>query len=108
MRADAASQAPTSTEARARELCLRCRRPASHCWCAQLPCLVTRTRVVIVQHPRERTVAIGTARMAHLALEGSLLIEGLRLDDHPALTPLLAADAHAAVLYPDGARPLET
>jgi len=63
--------------------------------------------VVFVQHPRERTVAIGTARMAHLALEGSALVEGLRLDEHAALAHLFAPDAHVAVLYPDGARPLE-
>ncbi|MBI1948869.1 MAG: DTW domain-containing protein [Deltaproteobacteria bacterium] len=90
-----------------REVCWRCRRPRSYCWCAELPRLQTRTRVVFVQHPRERTVAIGTARMAHLALEGSQLVEGLALDEHAALQHLFAHDAHVAVLYPDGARPLD-
>jgi DTW domain-containing protein YfiP len=90
-----------------RDVCWRCRRPASHCWCAQLPSLRPRTEVVFVQHPRERSVAIGTARMAHLALQGSRFVEGLHLDQHPALAPLFASDAQVAVLYPDGARPLE-
>ena len=53
-----------------RSACLRCRRPTSVCWCAHLPTLPTTTRVVLLQHPRERRMAIGTARMAHLSLPG--------------------------------------
>lgn len=73
------------------------------CWCAQLPSLsTTKTRVVFVQHPRERDVAIGTARMAHLALPGSRFIEGLAID---AQIADVAEDA--ALLFPgEGARPL--
>lgn len=63
--------------------------------------------MLFVQHPRERTVAVGTARMAHLALQGSTLVEALHVDDHAALAPLFAPDAQAAVLYPDHATPLE-
>jgi len=86
--------------------CLRCRRPSSACWCAQLPALATKTQVVILQHPRERDVAIGTARMTHLCLPGSRLVEGLAFDDHPALQDVF--DDDTAVLYPgEDARPLE-
>ncbi len=46
-------------------------------------------------------MAIGTARMAHLALPGSLFIEGLAIDDH------LPDEDDVAVLFPgEGARPL--
>ena len=62
---------------------MRCRRPQSHCYCASLPQLTTKTRVVFLQHPRERHVAIGTARMAHLSLPQSTLVEGIVLDAHP-------------------------
>jgi DTW domain-containing protein YfiP len=89
-----------------RTTCRRCRRPTSACWCAQLPSLSTSTQVVILQHPRERDVAIGTARMAHLCLPGSRLVEGLAFDDHPALQDIF--DDDTAVLYPgEEARPLE-
>jgi DTW domain-containing protein len=70
--------------------------------------------VIFLQHPRERDVAIGTARMAHLALAGSRLLEGLRFDEHPEVQPLLPVSAPAAparrvaVLFPgEGARPLD-
>lgn len=47
---------------------------------------------------------IGTARMAHLALAGSRLLDGIAFDDDPRLTDLFAADAVApgsvAVLFP--------
>jgi hypothetical protein len=43
-------------------MCTRCRRPRSVCYCAALPHLDTTTRVVILQHPRERDMPIGTAR----------------------------------------------
>lgn len=93
-----------------RQTCLRCRRPASHCYCAHLPCLETKTRVLFLQHPRERDVAIGTARMAHLSLAGSVLVEGIHLDEHPAVNGVLdgVPAGEAAVLFPgEDARPLE-
>jgi DTW domain-containing protein YfiP len=66
----------------------------------------TTTQVVLVQHPRERDVAIGTARMTHLSLPGSRLVEGLAFDDHPALQDIF--DDDTAVLYPgEDARPLD-
>jgi DTW domain-containing protein YfiP len=79
----------------ARVVCGRCRRPATVCWCDHLPHLPTRTRIVILQHPREREVGIGTARMAHLALPESTLRVGLRFDDLPL--------EGAALLFPGGA-----
>lgn len=84
-----------------RNLCLRCRRPESVCYCSQLPPrLETRTRVVFLQHPRERKVAIGTARMAHLALANSELHEGVDFTGHPRLEALAARPESVAVLFP--------
>src|SRR5262245_58378018 len=76
--------------------CRRCRRPPGHCFCALIPRLATRTRIIFLQHPREARVAIGTARMAHLALPNSELHEGLSFAGLEAL----AADDTAAVLFP--------
>jgi hypothetical protein len=47
-----------------RPRCYRCLRPADSCYCAELPSVPTRTRVVILQHPHERTHPFGTARLA--------------------------------------------
>lgn len=60
-----------------RQVCSLCRRPRVVCYCAHLVPLPTRTRVVILQHPREARVPIGTARMAHLMLPNSELIHPL-------------------------------
>jgi DTW domain-containing protein YfiP len=81
--------------------CLRCRRAASVCYCAYVTPIASRTRVVFLQHPKERRVAIGTARLAHLALPNSELHIGLAFADHP-VSARLATDA--ALLFPgDGA-----
>jgi len=79
--------------------CRRCRRPAPLCLCIDLVPCATRTRVVILQHPREHGMKMGTARLAHLGLAGSELHVGVRFDDHPRVTAL-AADPGTALLYP--------
>ena len=48
------------------------------CYCHALPRLDTATRVVILQHPRERDMPIGTARMASLCLPQAELRVGIR------------------------------
>ncbi|MEZ4358722.1 MAG: tRNA-uridine aminocarboxypropyltransferase [Kofleriaceae bacterium] len=89
-----------------RALCARCRRPPRVCYCHALPRLPTRTRVVILQHPRERDMPIGTARMASLCLPSASLHVGMRWDDDGQLAALLADPARPPVLlYPaEGAR----
>ena len=41
-----------------RPVCLRCKRPESHCLCALIPALLPRTRVVVLQHPSEARHAL--------------------------------------------------
>ncbi len=85
-----------------RRTCPRCLRPASVCYCDGLPCVPTaRTRVVLLQHPRERRVPIGTARMASLCLKDSLLFVGLDFSADQRLLAALADPARpAALLFP--------
>ncbi len=71
-----------------RSLCLRCRRPQSVCWCGQLGSEPTQARVVLLQHPREARVAVGTARMAHLALPNSELHIGVDFEAVPQVRAL--------------------
>ena len=87
-------------------MCARCRRPTSVCYCAALPRLETRTRVVILQHPRERDMPIGTARMASLCLPAAELHVGVRWGDSARLARALGDPARPAILlYPGpGAR----
>ena len=84
-------------------MCARCRRPSSVCYCAHLVSLETRTRVLLLQHPRESHVPIGTARLAHLCLPGSELHVGIDFDDDSSVRATLAgagADRPAYLLFP--------
>jgi len=65
-----------------------------------VPQVASRTHVVFLQHPRERRVAIGTARMAHLALPNSELHVGLDFTGHSRLAQLAAQPERVAVLFP--------
>lgn len=82
-----------------RELCLRCRRPRSVCWCDAVTQVPSGTRVVFIQHPREAKVPISTCRMAHLSLPNSELHVGLSAVGNPALEALCAKPG-VAVLFP--------
>ncbi len=82
-------------------MCRRCRRPSSVCYCAALPTIPTATRVVILQHPRERDMPIGTARMASLCLPNAELHVGIRWGESPALAAALGDPARPPILlYP--------
>jgi len=61
---------PAETELR-RGRCYRCLRPERLCHCADLPSVPTRTRIVILQHPHERTHPFGTARLVRLMMPNS-------------------------------------
>ena len=82
-----------------REVCLRCRRPRSVCWCEAITQVPSQTRVVFIQHPREAKVPISTCRMAHLSLPNSELHIGLSAVGNPALEALCAQPG-VAVLFP--------
>lgn len=77
-------------------------RPQRTCYCGALVSLPTRTRVVILQHPRERDMPIGTAHMATLCLPNSALHVGVDWQDSASLTRELAAsEGEVVLLYPD-------
>lgn len=83
-----------------RERCLRCRRPQSVCYCAHLASLPTETRVLVLQHPKEQHMAIGTARMAHLALPNSSLRVGLDFSKDAEVVTAIAPPQRAYVVFP--------
>lgn len=101
LRPDLASGAPDPAVFTPRATCERCLRPTQLCWCEHLVSLETRTRVVLLQHPREREVAIGTARMASLCLPSSELHVGVDWSESAALARALSdPERPAALLYP--------
>lgn len=57
-----------------RAVCPRCGRPVSHCLCPFIPSLQCRTRVTIVQHPRESRHPLNTARLVALGLSPVTLL----------------------------------
>ena len=59
-----------------RPRCPRCRRPASHCLCALIPDLPSRTEVLVLQHPDEVDHALNTANLAVLGLRNAVLWVG--------------------------------
>jgi len=84
-----------------RAVCTRCKRPEIVCYCAHLTSIPTKTRVVLLQHPREEDMAIGTAHMASLCLPNSELHVGVRFEGSAALERALSDPARpAALLYP--------
>jgi DTW domain-containing protein len=83
-----------------RLVCLRCTRPQVVCVCGLAPRLETRTRVLFLQHPRERRMAIGTARLAHLGLPGSALRVGLDFSGDPVVAAAVAQDPPPYLLFP--------
>jgi DTW domain-containing protein YfiP len=86
--------------------CPRCLRPQSHCLCPLIPCLDSRTRVLLLQHPSEVNHALNTARLAALGLNNAQLIVGEVFEDLPAL--LSPPGYQARLLFPgEDAQPLQ-
>ncbi len=59
-----------------RPSCPRCTRPLTHCLCALIPALHSRTRVTIVQHPQESQHPLNTGRLLALGLHEASLLTG--------------------------------
>lgn len=84
----------------ARPSCPRCERPERLCYCALVEPLATRTRVVLLQHPREAGLAIGTAHMARLCLPDAELHVGVRFSPERLASILHDPERPAALLWP--------
>lgn len=84
-----------------RPTCTACRRPVTACYCRFVVPLRTRTRIVVLQHPRERDVPINTARIAALCLPEAEVHVGVEWEGTAALERALSDDTRpAALLYP--------
>lgn len=59
------------------DTCTRCGKPMAVCVCAAVAPAPTRLRVVVLQHPQEPDVLLGSAKLATLGLERGVLRVGL-------------------------------
>ncbi len=84
-----------------RTRCGTCRRPHTFCYCAVLRPFEATSRFVILIHHAEARRGIATGRMAHLALRGSVLVEGTDFSANDQVNALLEDPDHCpALLYP--------
>lgn len=81
-----------------RPTCARCDRPVVVCYCEFITELDTRTRVLLLQHPRERRVGIGTARIARLSLPNSEIRVGVDFSEDAVVQNALTQNAY--LLFP--------
>ncbi len=85
-----------------REMCYRCFWPKSLCWCPSIQPMATRTRFVLLMHPKEfKQEKAGTGRLTHLCLADSEIHMGTDFDHHAAVQALIRDPRHFPVLlYP--------
>jgi DTW domain-containing protein YfiP len=82
-----------------RPSCDRCLRPEPFCVCRGLLPAPARTRVVLLQHPREARLAICSAWLTRISLENAEMHGGVSFEGHARVRELAAARG-AALLYP--------
>ena len=89
---------------RGRKHCQDCYRPCEVCWCKHLPSppIQCRTKVIVLQHPRETRRAIRTCRMLELGLRpGSCLVfEGTSFSCENSPVSSLINQPNTFLLYP--------
>ena len=78
---------------------MRCLRPKALCVCEALRPVEARTRVVLLQHPREARLAICSAWLTRLALANAEIHRGVRFADHPRVAEIVASPG-TALLFP--------
>lgn len=89
------------SEGEFREVCSRCRRPQSACYCAAIRSFSSEIEFVILIHRDEARRGIASGRMAHLCLNNSRLLVGTNFSKNAELNSLLHNPQYfPVVLYP--------
>jgi DTW domain-containing protein YfiP len=85
-----------------REMCYRCFWPRPLCWCGSIRPMATRTRFLVLMHPKEfKEEKAGTGRLTHLCLADSEIQVGVGFDDHERVQEILRdPDLAPFLLYP--------
>ncbi|MEA3523288.1 MAG: tRNA-uridine aminocarboxypropyltransferase [Campylobacterota bacterium] len=85
-----------------REKCYKCYRPMSSCMCKYIKAIDTKTKFIILMHPKEfQKTKNNTGRFTHLSLNNSELIIGKSFADNRRVHELINdKNISAYVLYP--------
>ena len=83
-----------------RERCYKCYRPKSSCMCKEVNTLYTKTKFIILMHPKEfKKVKNGTGHLTHLSLKNSQLFIGVDFSHHKEINEIIAIH-DSYLLYP--------
>jgi len=82
--------------------CYKCMNPASTCICEHIRPLKTKTRFIILMHPKEyKKEKNGTGQMTKLQLENSEIIVGVDFTNNNRVNEILDKEKSSAfLLYP--------
>ena len=85
-----------------RKKCYECMRPSSSCICKHTNPILTKTRFVILMHPKEfKKIKNGTGHMTNLQLENSEIIVGVDFTNNRRVNELLNKEnSRSFLLYP--------
>lgn len=85
-----------------RLICYKCRRPSSTCICKYIRPFQTKTRFIILMHPKEyKREKIGTGQMTNLQLENSEIIVGIDFTNNNQVNEILNKENSCSfLLYP--------
>jgi len=85
-----------------REVCYDCYRPKSSCVCEEITPLTTKTKFIILMHPKEyRKTKNTTGHLTHKSLTNSSLYVGINFMQHPKINALLQDETNECfLLYP--------
>lgn len=85
-----------------REFCYRCFWPKPLCWCSSITPMETRTRFVLLMHPKEfKREKAATGRLTRLCLTNCEVVCGVGFDRDPTVQALIADPLNVPVLlYP--------
>ena len=83
-----------------RAKCYRCYRPKSSCMCGHIRSIDTKTKFVILMHPKEfKKTKNGTGHLTHLSLPNSELFMGIDFTHHERINAILQTH-QCYILYP--------
>jgi len=82
-----------------RTTCYRCYWPTTLCWCASITAMATRTKFVLLMHPKEyKKEKAATGRLTQLCLANSALHMGVEFDHDETVQALIRDPAYFPVL----------
>lgn len=91
-----------SDEHNKRNMCYACYRPTSSCMCSHITTLETKTRFVILMHPKEfKKTKNGTGHFTNLSLKNSEILVGVDFSKNIKVNQIINDPANACyVVYP--------